>query len=142
MSGQIELPSGIWTWHRLNLMDCSTQELERVVIALKLEGTPNSRMRLELEPFEGEVDPSLIAELAHDPRSRDVDVDGEPWEIFTRSRPGFALGVGRELPPEPYQVIYHSRLSPPGMGQLPPGVGLGDVTDDQLRDIIRRGSAD
>ena len=61
-------------------------ELDRVVIYLTLEGTPSSLMRLELEPFDGEVDPDLITALAHHPHSRDVTVDGESWELLTLKR--------------------------------------------------------
>ena len=106
MSGQIELPSGTWTWHRFDVIERPSGRLDRVTIRLDLEGATGSVMRIEFEPFDGEVDPAVIALKAHHPRHREVTVDGKSWKFITIERPDLALGVGNVPIPEPYRVSF------------------------------------
>ena len=140
MKGQIEIPSGTWTWHRSDVNELPGQDVDGVTIRLDLEGAEGSVMRVG--PFDGEVDPGMIAIIALNPNEREIIMDGECWTFITLNRPDFALGVSGDLPPEPYSVSYHSSGGSSGRGQLPPGVLLGAATDDQLRGIIQRGSSD
>ena len=124
MERAIDLRSGKWTWSRLDVRDPGAAS-GQVLIELQLEGVADSKMRLYVNPADGDIDSAFIAALASHPAVREIGAGGESWECRTLE----------PLRP-PHRVSFRSSRGSVAIGDLPSDMGLGEATDDELRAII------
>jgi len=136
MSGTIELPSGTWSEFKRPRRAPADEKVCPVTVRLELEGVRGSLMFLTVHESEGgDVDLSALHDWAKHPDSRIIVLDGETIEFFYDDRPEPELDFGGGDSKATYAVTF-SCASKNGRARLPPGLGLGEVSDQQLLDIV------
>lgn len=136
-SGEVDLRSGNWTWRAQELIDLPTGRVETRHFFFRLTGSVDSLMRLRV-PGDSHIPMELFPLAARHPFMRKMVYESEEWTFHPVPRPPIAMAVPSDFEHPPYEVVFRSDKGGHGRGRLPPQCGLGDVTDEELQDIIEQ----
>lgn len=138
--GTVELRSGAWAWHTMEVRDAGTDEgLVETYFWFRLHDSETSRMSFSWSGAFPEVDASAMALQARHPRERELRTpDGTTWRFYELSRPDISLGV-HDFGGTPYAVFFRASDGRHGTAEMSlPDVCLGDATDEELLEIVGR----
>jgi hypothetical protein len=138
-SGMIKLRSGDWAWRLFTVRDAETREALWSSCWLHLLDREESRMHVRLGPGETDVDEGFLKAAACHPWEREIaDASAVGWTFVELNRPLVPRAVGPDQQERPYRVLFFCQDGRCGVGQLPSGRALGEATDGELLEMIRR----
>lgn len=141
MPRTIELRSGTWTWS-VEEEDAGTSgpggPLARTIV-LRDTANPTNRMVVRVPPhLGGPGDEAIVAAAAVHPARRFLEgEEGDVWAVWPVSHdPDVGAALARDVMP-PREVRASRNGDAAGATVLPAGRGLGQLTAEELLDLIR-----
>lgn len=126
MTGEVCLRSGQWNYHCITVSSLPEGRPETSHVFFRLHGDSSSLMRVRVPG--ALCAGSDFGALAIRPDLREASLEGERWTFH----PGATEG-------DFHWVLFMSNTGGLGIGELPPGLTLGEATNRELREVVKAG---
>lgn len=135
MRGEIRLRSGLWEWRAVEVRDLPSGQRTSLDVYLTPAGGTGSRIQVKWSP-DSEPQDATVAIAARHPSWRSLRMDnGEEWTFYPIPRPPLAMATPLEWS-DPREVVFRSESGGHGRASLPQDLSLGDLTDEELAEIV------